>query len=310
MPSVYHHQITYEGDDFTIQEVIQSLRAQEQLLRLGAEALANASRGGRVVKTNIIIKDISTDTLLFDMLVELYGAYQKTFEVGISEGVEQMFGQEIPEEYRPLVTLFSLLVLYWLARFAYEKLRGTGKREGPPIHIEGENNVVVQMVSSQLGIPTGELEQAVGHAVPPKRRLNLLHSLADLIRPARKRNASIKVEGVEPVQISNAAITEMPTDAEVREIVKTTEMLERPNVRLEIRATDLDSRKRGWGGVILGEPDIKEERLPMDIYPTVATNGLQGEIRADVYVEAMRVDDGTFVPIKLHLIAVRPSAEP
>ena len=69
-----------------------------------------------------------------------------------------MFGIDIPADLEPLVTLGTLAVGYWVARFAYEKVRGGPKDVQPATRIEGDYNTVINLIGSKLECAAGSSE--------------------------------------------------------------------------------------------------------------------------------------------------------
>jgi hypothetical protein len=108
-----------------------------------------------------------------------------------------LFGVEIPEELKALVTLGTLAVGYWVVRFAYDKLRGTGGKGNPAsTHIEGDYNTVINLIGSKLEVSPEQVEQALSEAVQPQKRRSLIESAARFFRPRDdEMPSSITVDG-------------------------------------------------------------------------------------------------------------------
>ncbi|GHU11520.1 hypothetical protein FACS1894185_4900 [Betaproteobacteria bacterium] len=98
--------------------------------------------------------------------------------------------------------------------------------------------------------------------------------------PARiDRTAGITVDGNEAIQFPAAVISATPAAIKV----EPAELVEHlSDVDLEIRATDLDSTKRGWAAVITGKID---RRISLKLGEGVRPTDLNKfKVRADVSV--------------------------
>jgi len=65
---------------------------------------------------------------------------------------EEMFGVNVPPEYEGIVTLAALAVTYMVARYAYDRVaRSKGEKSSSAPTITGDNNIVIQQISSVVG---------------------------------------------------------------------------------------------------------------------------------------------------------------
>ena len=63
-----------------------------------------------------------------------------------------MFGVDIPPQYEGIVTLAALAVTYVVARYAYDRVaRSKGDSSSAAPTINGDNNIVIQQISSVVG---------------------------------------------------------------------------------------------------------------------------------------------------------------
>jgi len=298
---VFPHRVRYEAEVRTIDQVIENLLAQKQLIEHGAAFVAALIAGYELESVEVRVVNVSEGSWLVELLAQLYGTYQTEIESTTVGGVEQMLGVDVPPEWEPLVTLGSLAVVYLVARFAYDSIRGKKQDRPASTHIEGDYNTVVNVVASKLNLRSEEVEATLRESVPPTKRRKLLGSVTDFLNPARRqRDTKISVEGFG--DISPETVAEYPSDADLNEI-DATNNVDVPGARLEIRATDRDRSKVGWGAVIKGDQRFPR-RLPMDLYPTVDADALANyhEVVGDVVVEGEMLASGDFRPKRIHLL--------
>lgn len=306
---VFRHSGRYSANRFTIDDVIGSLAGQREILRVAAMALPQLDDAVTVQDIQFVVERIEAGSLVWDILVEVQARYQRQIDDVVIEGIEDMFGADIPAEYEALVSLLSVAVVYMVARYAYERVvRGSGASQ-PSVHISGENNVVIQNVARVVNQSPESVAAALDRAVPPARRRQLVSRVADFLRPARQEPGSV-IEVAGAPTIPAEAIREFPGDAAL-EAVDDSSNLDVEDAILEIRAMDRDRSKTGWSARIWRD-DRFPRRLPMDLYPTVNAEALAMRhfVRANLIIEGERTPGGGFRPKRIHLISYEPTAAP
>lgn len=308
MKLYFKHSGKYTGEEFNIDEVIGSLSSQKILLTSGVHVIGRIDEDFKVEDVKIYVKRLETNTLFWDILVEVHGLYQERIASEVVGGVEEMFGVDIPADYEPLVSLAALAVTYMVARYAYERVaKGKGPDTPPPVHIHSENSVIIQNIADIVHQSPEAVADAIERAVPPVKRRALIPKVADFLRPSRKEpGEQIEVDGAPP--ISPEALREFPSDAELASVEDST-LVDVERAWVEIRSTDRDKTKSGWGAIIRDDGRFPK-RLPMDLYPTVKAEKLAAFhfVRADVVVECDRLADGTLKPKRIHLLSFDPDS--
>lgn len=306
---VFRHSGRYTANRFTIDDVIGTLGAQREILRVAALALTQLDESITVQDIQFVVERIEAGSLAWDILVEVEALYQRQISEVVVEGIEEMFGVDVPAEYEALISLLSVAVVYMVARYAYERVARSSGTSQPAIHISGENNVVVQTVAQVVNQTPEAVAAALDRAVTPTRRRQLVSRVADFLRPARQEAGSI-IEIAGAPTIPAEAIREFPGDAAL-EAVDDSSMLDVEGAIIEIRAMDRDRSKTGWSARIWRD-DRFPKRLPMDLYPTVNAEALASHhfVNANLIVEGERTPDGNFRPRRIHLISYEPADSP
>lgn len=304
----FKHTGKYTGNNFTIEEVISSLSAQKDLIRSGAYLLEHIDSELSIDEVKIYIDRLETSSVVWDIVVEVYAAYQNTLEEKAVKGIEGMFGIDVPTQYEPLVGLAALAVTYVVTRYAYERVAKSKGDSTPSVHISGEGNVVIQNIAQIVNQSPEAIENALEKAVPPAKRKSLLPRVADFLRPAKSREgAHIEMTGAPP--ISAEALREFPTDADLAGI-DDRKNIDVEGAKLEIRATDRDKKKTGWSAKIIGD-DRFPKRLPMDLYPTIDAGDLASHhfVKANLFVECEKVPGDGLKPKRIHIFSYEPFEE-
>jgi len=122
-----------------------------------------------------------------------------------------------------------------------------------------------------------------------KDKKALAENAVQFFKPARADGqASITFDDNDAMRFSPEAIAATPTAVKPEKLDHTKDY---SDVDLQIRATDLDSRKRGWAGVI---PALIERRIPLKLAENVKPGDLDRfQVRADVTVFYKRESRGS-----------------
>lgn len=295
------------GDQYSLEEVISVLSAQRLLIRGAVEFLEELDPGLDAQRVVIRVRSIEEGSLDWDLLVEIWGVYQTQITEKVVQGVEGAFDVDIPEQLEPLITLALLAVTYWGLRYAYDRVARRKAKDkkaplAPAVHIEGNYNTVVNVISNTTNTTGEAVERALQGALQ-KDRLKVAKAAVDFVNPARKRvGAGVELDGTD-VGIGSDTLAEVPSDAE---LARASEIQRIPlyGVAMSIRGTDQDSHTTGWRGLI--EDDERfPKRLPIILDPAIDPEALanQQRVRADVTVEGEQFLDGSFVPRRIHMRA-------
>ena len=301
----------YEGSDFTIDEVISSLAAQRLLIKQAVGFLEALDPNYDPQKVVIRVLSIEEGSLIWDLLIEIWGTYQKELTEQVTGSIEKATGVDIPEAYEPLVAIAVMAVVYWGLRYAYDRVARRKEKKGdeppkPSIHIEGNYNTVIQLVADKVESAPEWVDSVLNEKLYPDR-IKVVKAATDFVRPAKHRDASISVENAPDVPAQ--AIAEVPSDSELSQ---TSEPVFTPleDATMLIRGTDRDSHQAGWRGLI--EDDERfPKRLPIRLSPTIDPEELADlpKIRVRGTVEGERFFDGTYVPRRVHLYSYTPDSD-
>lgn len=169
--------------------------------------------------------------------------------------------------------LINISILAIILLVAYRSLLQSDR---PTVNINATNSVVIAAGADISGTSPEAFQAAIDSAVKanPKTTTGVTNFLA----PSRHDpEASIEFGRGEGVILGPDAIAEIPL-----QLPGPDDFIEREftNVLLDIRATDLDYRNKGWSVLAAGF----EKRLPATIYPHIEPTQLVGTVYANVGV--------------------------
>ena len=113
--------------------------------------------------------------------------------------------------------------------------------------LEVHNEVTISYGVSLAQMPAGEFKVLIENSIKDKERIT--KNSIKLLQPARRdREASISFDETPDLTLPSAVIKAMPSFVKEEETEETLE--DYKDVEIVIRATDLDSQKRGWAAVV------------------------------------------------------------
>lgn len=298
----------YSSDKLTLDDVIASMQAQRDIIKTSLEVIEKTQPSIALDSSQIYIETIKTDSKFFEYMILLFGAYQEDVQDVVVNNVESLIGMDIPEFWEPAVTLTTLAVIYFIARYAFDKVhKGSDNSEGQPL-INDSFNTTINMIGDVSNVAPDVVEKALHDAIPLTKRKALIKKVADVLRPARSDKGSL-IEIGKMNRIPAPEIHEFPSDSEIAGIQETNNIPE-IDAKIDIRATDKDRQKTGWGAQIL-ENAKYPKRLPMDLYPNVDAEALamHDVVVADIVVDVDVDFEGNIRPKKIHLLSYRPLIE-
>lgn len=133
------------------------------------------------------------------------------------------------------------------------------------------------------------------HAEKP----GVLKAATSILSKAKDRGAGVFLNRENLLSSNEIQKVNLPLETDIKALDKELEPDSKPyfNVEIAIRATDLDSEKKGWGAII---SDISPNRVPMSVNSNIPKNKVLGTIWGDVVVQVV---DGE--PKKYQLIELK-----
>ncbi|MCQ9618361.1 hypothetical protein L1889_18145 [Paenalcaligenes niemegkensis] len=259
------HEIYYDSvEAVPLKKIIRSLQGLDKSLKglpYALQSLLSSSIQGLSVK----LESVETGSEYIRFWSRLRFKTDKDLDEFIYK-----FGQEHPRIVRLIDIVFAAFILF----VGYKALFQTGQ---PTTHIEANNSVVVVAGANISGLSEEAFAQTIEKTIQANPELK--QAYMDLIAPAKNAPGTSIQFGTDdaPITLTANSIGEMPS--KILQISSLQE-IDYTNVLLDIRATDLDYRSKGWSAMAGG----LEKRLPATLYPHIEPSALTGTIYADVGV--------------------------
>lgn len=303
--AVFQHRLEYpDNHGITLSEIAATLVAQEKLIPIAIEILEKIYPGLHVQNVKINFDYARYGSLQENLFVAILIVYQKDLDKAVPELIEKLTGLHVPDDYKTLVSVLTVILLYFGVKTLTEKLtnKKQDKKLEPPT-ISGDYNTYINLASGTLNVSPEQVDQAVNATVTPKRRGVVARSAIDLFRPA-KRGAPGRIVVPGLPEISKETVADFPDAAALADLEDDTEVEPYANATLEIRATDMDKADTGWAGR-LSAGGMSTKRLTVKLSPTVDREALAKRrvSKVEALLESRRVDDA-LKPLRIHVIRV------
>ncbi len=203
------------------------------------------------------------------------GSYKETFLYRLFLGKEKDGEKKIDELRRKLglekLSVNTLITLALVSAVGYGAYLFAVKKDSPP---QTTVNVNVNInsfngVAGELNMKPEEVLALIQEALKGKEE-DLKKSVIKLAHPAGDtRSGDMVIDGKEELKIPRDVTAEIPSKYQKDDKVELTKNFN--NVRLLLRAADLDQTDKGWFAVV---DDVSQTRLPIEVSPSVKKDTL------------------------------------
>ncbi|MBA5761454.1 hypothetical protein H2O73_03770 [Vibrio sp. 404] len=271
--------IYYSNKEYVpVGEIARSLIAFESLVKQAPEVLEALFPDAKVIDIEVFIKELRSDSIWEDLVVKLIFGNQQRFDECI-ENTRQKLGIEQIMNKNPNF-LSAVLVAMILAGGAYYLGKSsTSSDKEAKATIEANNNTIIKIGAGMVDMSAEEFTNIVISAIKDKEKL--AENSLNVVKPAKlDPNATITFNEDPHIKISNASVRAMPEYKSKPEIAE--DVIEDfHDVRLEIRAIDLDSTKRGWAVVA---PSLHKRRVKLQLDPTIKPMDLKNKLSINGHI--------------------------
>lgn len=292
------HSVVYETDGrVPIERVIESLEAHRQLLLEAIPVLETLVPDLKVEKISISVGEISNQSPLRELLfASLIVAFQGDLSKEVPPLIQEVTGVTIPASTNTIVTVVTMLVLFYGIDAAYRYL---SRRVGTSRASRQLDGVIADLAKS-LDIPEEKIRKTLHDKYSRGGLRRLMEAAVKAVSPSKgENNAPIVVGGR---RLEREDVAEVPSIAQpLDEEPDQQDPFE--DVEIELHAQDIDKSSQGWAGVPKGH---SESRLRMDLYPPITPTELwgKGKVRGDIILVS-RVKNGKVTPYMFHLVRLR-----
>lgn len=247
----------------------------------------NALLGTEIDRVDVLVDEIRAGSLLERVILR--------FLFRDEEGMNQFIDKV--RAYMGDNTSSVLTAAVILALFYYGAQLVNSAQNEPTVHIEANNNTIIQIGASELDISPEHFKTIVHAAVPDKKEL--AKAAQQMLKPARSDpGASLGLDDDPRLTVPPEVILET-TETRYRE--PPDEYIERvSDAMLSIRQTNRDSSLSGWAARL---PGRFEQKIKLQLAEGVDPEEIAGlaQIAGDIEIHFKRVDK-KYEPAKIVLL--------
>lgn len=278
MEITIHQKIYYSNKNLVpIKDVAESLLALEAIIRQSPDLLEAIFPGTEISFVEIYINELKSDSLWEDVVVKFIFKDQKNLD-GFIANIRERVGMDNLMNNQHLLSIITITLI--LTSVFYFLNKDQAALPEQKTTIEANNNTIIQIGAGMVDLSAQDFKAIIDGAIKDKN--SLARNAAKFVAPAKRDpNATITFNNNDEIRISNDAIRAIPRF--IQEPEEEVYIEDFKNIELEIRATDLDSIKRGWAVVI---PELHKRRVRLQLDPGIDPEILIGKknVIADVTV--------------------------
>lgn len=280
-----------------IEDVAASLLSLKAFIEVTPEILERLYPGLHVQRVDVHINELKAGSLFEDFVIKFVFGDQAAFD----KAIESVKKKLRVDEYLANKPLLSQILVGLILTAGEVGLQRLGAPDEQKQVIQINKSVVIVDGAARAGVKESELNSAIEDAV--KRNNHLVKEAVKVVQPAKREvDTSIVFNRDVGSVIQSQTVRAMPSMSVEDTREETMEDYE--DVEIQIRATDLDSTKKGWGAVL---PSIGNRRAKMHLDPHINPNDLLGKayVQGDVTVLYKYDDNGKAYPSLIYLRNIR-----
>ncbi len=285
-----HHQIFYSNRDLIpLKEVAASLLSLEDIIKHSPTVLEQLFPGVMINETHVYLEKLSTGSLYEDIFVKFIFGGQARLDQSISDAREALHMTKLCTKSQILAAIVASLILtagsFYAGKYLLAKPEDVAK-------IEINNSKIIVYGADLAGVSSEEFKKMISKSLKGKEA-KIGKDALKVVRPAKRDpEAQIIFDDNPVISVSPESIKAMPDSVPEED---NEEIEDFSNVRLLIRATDLDSLKRGWAAII---PSLGDMRVRLQLAPTVRPEQLTagGCVYGNISVLYRHPDGGQRIP--------------
>lgn len=264
----------------SVEAVISSLRGFDRIVKIHLPKVIEEVTGAKVKEASLEVSGLEDGSLIEDFTIKLLFKSEEDYNLflnNLSDAVKSAWEGGTPMLKVAIGVLLAALVVGGLGL-----LPSSSDQSGALNNIKGDGNVVFNIGAEAYQASPEDIRLAVEKALGKTSSARTLQGALDATAPAREQSVGIEVEGYSgPVPIiSDATAASLPKSVNPS---NNSEDASYSDQLVVVRASDYDSARKGWAGVI---PDLVDERTRIIFANEKDALGVayRPEFRADVTV--------------------------
>lgn len=266
------HEIFYSNrDPVPIAEIVESLLALERIVKASPRVLEGITRVP-IERVEVYVEELATGSLLERIAVKLFFKDEADLDAFLARVRDRIRKPGMERN------LLIGAVIFALAGYGAWLAANSQKVPNAPA-IMANNNVIINLGAGEVDLTPEAFRAIVEAAVTDKK--DLAKSAVRFFKPARSDSeAGIRLDDNEALTFPSPVIAATPVQLEFDKQERVEHF---KDVDLHIRATNLDSMKKGWAALM---PGYIDRRVRLELDPSVKPTDVAGrfQLRADVSV--------------------------
>lgn len=255
-----HQQLYYSNKKIVpVKDIAESLIALENLIQQSQYILEAIFPGTRILSVEVFISKLHSDSIWEDLIVKFIFGDQARFDEVIKD-LRKTFKMDYLISHPKLLSAVIASIILFGGVYCLQKNKNPEPRSQEILQIN--NNTIINVGAEYLKMDSKGFKTLIESNIRDKDQL--AKSAMRIVNPAKKdSNATITFNGDENLRITSESVQAIPSHV----IEEEEESVEEYNsIYMEVRATDLDSKKRGWAVVI---PGFGDKRIKLQLDPDI-----------------------------------------
>ncbi len=288
-------QLYYSNREWVpVKDIGESLLALESTIQQSVPILEKLIPGTQIESVQVFINELKSDSIYEDLVVKFVFGSQEQLDEFIADSRKKLGMDKLmanPNIYA------VLLIAMLLGALAYEMGKDSGADAEQKATIEASHNTIINIGAGMTDMQAGDFRALIDGAMKDKSQV--ARDAVAIIRPAKRDpQASIRFNGEETLSLSSDDVKAAPNslkEPEPEELIR-----DFTDIQLDIRATDLDSGKKGWAAAL---PDFDDRRVRLQLDPSVKPSELASKrsVRGSVTIVFKTDKKGNQVPVLVFL---------
>lgn len=261
MEVTVNQKIYYSNKEWVpVSEIAESLVALENIVKQSPKIIEALFEDTRVEDVQVFINELKSDSILEDVIVRfVFGSQENMFDL-VDKARSKL---KVEKAMSNPNMLSAILLCSVLASLAYLYGKESSQDEKKKAVIEANHNTIIQIGADAADMDADSFRAIIEAAT--KNNKELKESAVKFVKPAKRDSqASITFNDTPQLTVTNESVKAAPShiQKEDREFAR-----EFKSTEVQIRATDLDSLKKGWGAVA---PDVHSRRAKLKFDPSIS----------------------------------------
>lgn len=301
MEITLNQQIYYSNHEWVpAKEIGEALLALESTIQRSVPVLEALIPGTRIFSVEMFVNELQSGSIYEDLIVKFVFGSQEELDAHIKRARQKIGMDKLMSNPNIYSAIIIAILLGALAYQLGKDKAGTPEQKAT---IQANHNTIINIGAGMVDMKAEDFRALIEGAVQDKAEV--AQNAVAVIKPAKRDSqATIMFNGSDELGFSRDVVHAAPSYLKKNE---PEEMIQDFNdMELEIRATDLDSGRKGWAVAL---PKYDDIRVRLQIDPIVGLDKLvhKRRIRGDVSIVFKTGKSGQQKP---SLVFLRALTEP